>query len=171
MNIKKMKKDELIQEIERLNKVIEDADYNYRQEIAHYKEVAEYEKSKRYAEEIERRRYQSRYDDAQTQLTMEYNSYKKNEEELNKKIEELKNENLELLAIKYKYELQKERFENGQSVQKIKNERGAGRKKKFDDEVISEIIQARKENKSIRAIAKEFNCSIGLVQKIINEHK
>lgn len=54
---------------------------------------------------------------------------------------------------------------------KARNDRGAGRKKKFDDKVVSQIIQARKENKSIRTIAKEFNCSIGLIQKIINENK
>ena len=53
---------------------------------------------------------------------------------------------------------------------KAKNDRGAGRKKKFNDNVVSEIIQARKENKSVRTIAKEFNCSVGLVQKIIKEN-
>ena len=54
---------------------------------------------------------------------------------------------------------------------KAKNDRGAGRKKKFDNDKVQEILKARGENKSIRAIAKEFNCSIGLVQKIISEHK
>lgn len=56
-------------------------------------------------------------------------------------------------------------------VQKLKNERGAGRKKKYDNKQIAEILEARKQNKSMRVIAKEFNCSLGLVQKIINEHK
>lgn len=56
-------------------------------------------------------------------------------------------------------------------VQKSKNERGAGRKKKCSDKQINEILEARKENKSMRVIAKEFKISLGLVQKIINEHK
>lgn len=62
------------------------------------------------------------------------------------------------------------RIEELEEELKAKNGRGAGRKKKFDDEVIAKIIQARKENKSVRTIAKEFNCSIGLVQKIITEN-
>lgn len=62
-------------------------------------------------------------------------------------------------------------LENRYSVQKIKNERGAGRKKKCSDKQIAEILEARKENKSMRAIAKEFSISLGLVQKIISEHK
>lgn len=52
----------------------------------------------------------------------------------------------------------------------IKNERNAGRKNKFDNNKINEILKARQEGKSIRAIAKEFGCSIGLIHKLINEH-
>lgn len=169
--IEDMTREELIQEVERLNKAIEDMSYNYKQEVDYYKEVAEYEKLERHSEKIERKKYQSRYHDAQTQLVSDYNSYKKTEEELNKKIEKLRKENFELLAIKFEYELQKEKFERGYGVQKIKNERRAGRKKKFSDDKVQEILKAREKNKSIRAIAKEFNCSIGLVQKIISEHK
>lgn len=65
----------------------------------------------------------------------------------------------------------KSRIEELEEELKAKNDRGAGRKKKFDNDKVQEILKARGENKSIRAIAKEFNCSIGLVQKIINEHK
>ena len=47
-----------------------------------------------------------------------------------------------------------------------KNDRGAGRKEKFDDEQIEHILKARREGKSMRTIAKEFNCSAGLVHKL-----
>lgn len=49
------------------------------------------------------------------------------------------------------------------------NERHAGRKNKFNKEQEQQIIEARNEGKSIRAIAKEFECSIGLVHKLINK--
>lgn len=49
------------------------------------------------------------------------------------------------------------------------NERGAGRKNKFNTEQIQQIKEARAEGKSIRAIAQEFNCSVGLIHKLINE--
>ena len=51
------------------------------------------------------------------------------------------------------------------------NARGAGRKAKFTDEQIQEIRNKRAEGKSIRAIAEEFSCSVGLVHKLINEYK
>ena len=50
-----------------------------------------------------------------------------------------------------------------------KNDRGAGRKEKFTDEQIEQILKARREGKSIRTIAKEFNCSAGLVHKLIKK--
>ena len=37
------------------------------------------------------------------------------------------------------------------------------------DRLIELIKQARKENKSVRTIAKEFDCSVGLVHKIIKD--
>ena len=49
------------------------------------------------------------------------------------------------------------------------NERGAGRKNKFNEEQVKQIQAAREQGKSIRAIAKEFNCSVGLIHKLINE--
>lgn len=55
------------------------------------------------------------------------------------------------------------------SVQKIKNERGAGRKQKFTNAEIQTIKMYRLQGKSYRAIAKMFDCSVGLVHKIINE--
>ena len=55
------------------------------------------------------------------------------------------------------------------SVQKIKNERGAGRKERFAEEEKERVRKLRLENKSYRAIAKELNCSVATVHKIINE--
>lgn len=53
---------------------------------------------------------------------------------------------------------------------KVPNERGAGRKSKFSDDVICDIKSMRSEGCSIRQIAKTFDCSVGLVHKIIDEH-
>lgn len=52
-----------------------------------------------------------------------------------------------------------------------KNDRGAGRKEKFTDEQIEQILKARREGKNIRIIAKEFNCSAGLVHKLIKKQQ
>ena len=55
------------------------------------------------------------------------------------------------------------------NVQKIKNERGAGRKTKINDDVIRIVTMLKLQGKSIRAIAKEVELSVGTVHKIINE--
>lgn len=75
---------------------------------------------------------------------------------LQEEINSLKNENSKL--------------QNKIECSTIKNERGAGRKKKFTTEQVNDILKARDEGKSIRSLAKEFNCSIGLIHKLINEH-
>ncbi len=66
-------------------------------------------------------------------------------------------------------EEENERLHN--NVQKIKNERGAGRKEKFTEEEKSTVKMLRLQGKSYRAIAKEMNCSVATVHKIINEQK
>ena len=60
-------------------------------------------------------------------------------------------------------------LESANCVQKIKNERNAGRKKKFTKDEIATIDMLHLQGKSIRAIAKEMNCSVGLVHKLLNE--
>lgn len=75
---------------------------------------------------------------------------------LQEEINSLKNENSKL--------------QNKIECSTIKNERGAGRRKKFNTEQVNAILEARNEGKSIRSLAKEFNCSIGLIHKLINEH-
>lgn len=75
--------------------------------------------------------------------------------ELNKKIE--------------KYEkLIKRLFNELEKKDKVHNERGAGRKPKFNKEEIEEIQKYRLKGNTIRDIAKEFKCSVGLIHKIIN---
>lgn len=54
-------------------------------------------------------------------------------------------------------------------VQKIKNERGAGRKEIFTEEQKAKVKMLRLQGKSYRAIAKDMNCSVATVHKIINE--
>ena len=58
---------------------------------------------------------------------------------------------------------------NNSVVQKIKNERGAGRKEMFTEEQKARVKMLRLQNKSYRAIAKDMNCSVATVHKIINE--
>ena len=66
--------------------------------------------------------------------------------------------------------LENSKLQNKIECSTIKNERGAGRKKKFTTDQVNDILKARNEGKSIRLLAKEFNCSIGLIHKLINEH-
>lgn len=54
-------------------------------------------------------------------------------------------------------------------VNKLKNERGAGRKEMFIEEQKARVKMLRLQDKSYRAIAKDMNCSVATVHKIINE--
>lgn len=87
--------------------------------------------------------------------------YKKREELLqeleiaNMRIVELEKQIVDLCAEK--------------DVHKIKNERNAGRKHKFSDSEVTSIQMMKLRGMSYRAIAKEFNCSVGLVHKLLNE--
>ena len=56
-------------------------------------------------------------------------------------------------------------------IQELESKLNAGRKEKFNEEQVNKILEARKEGKSIRAIAEQFECSIGLIHKIINNRK
>ena len=56
-------------------------------------------------------------------------------------------------------------------VNKLKNERGAGRKEMFTEEQKARVKILRLQDKSYRAIAKDMNCSVATVHKIINEQK
>ena len=60
---------------------------------------------------------------------------------------------------------------NNNCVNKLKNERGAGRKEMFTEEQKARVKMLRLQGKSYRAIAKDMNCSVATVHKIINEQK
>lgn len=95
-------------------------------------------------------------------------AYKKREELL-KYIEVIENH---IKSLEQENEELKQRIielENVNSVHKIKNERNAGRKRKFTPEEELFIQKMKLQGKSYRAIAKEMNCSVGLVHKLLNE--
>ena len=62
-----------------------------------------------------------------------------------------------------------EEFKSNNYVNKLKNERGAGRKEMFTEEQKARVKMLRLQDKSYRAIAKDMNCSVATVHKIINE--
>ena len=62
-----------------------------------------------------------------------------------------------------------EEFKSNNCVNKLKNERGAGRKEMFTEEQKARVKMLRLQDKSYRAIAKDMNCSVATVHKIINE--
>ena len=49
------------------------------------------------------------------------------------------------------------------------NARGAGRKSRFSDDQIEEIKSLREDGSTIKEIATRFECSVGLIHKLINE--
>ena len=53
----------------------------------------------------------------------------------------------------------------------IHNARGAGRKAKFTDDQVDEIRRLREDGNTIKEIANRYNCSVGLIHKLINEQK
>ena len=63
-----------------------------------------------------------------------------------------------------------EELKSNNVVNKLKNERGAGRKEMFTEEQKARVKMLRLQGKSYRAIAKDMNCSVATVHKIINEH-
>lgn len=89
---------------------------------------------------------------------------------LERQIEEYKN-----LVHLLKWELSKKEMEKNylkQAIADIKkshfdNSRGAGRKPKFTIEQIDKIIKCRQNGDTISAIAQKYNCSTGLVHKLV----
>ena len=84
-----------------------------------------------------------------------------------KKKAELEIELAEALARISELEQELEEIKN--NVHNSKNERNAGRKSKFGNEERGKITMLFLQGKSYRAIAKEMECSVGLVHKILNE--
>ena len=86
-------------------------------------------------------------------------------------IEYISKENFELKLENNKLKEEIEELKNINKVQKLKNERGAGRKEMFNEEQKTMVKMLRLQGKSYRAIAKDMNCSVATVYKIINEPK
>jgi len=92
-----------------------------------------------------------------------YNTYKSLLENSRKR-EEYKDKEIERLQA----EIQKLINENSNLV--IKNIRGAGRKPKFMEVQIKEIVKLYKKGETISSLAKRYKCSVGLIHKLINEN-
>lgn len=94
-------------------------------------------------------------------------------EELRKKvdylhavIDRLEKDNKKLLSEVDKY---KKDIEELNKNTLIHNSRGAGRKSKFTDVQVDEIKRLRVDGYTIKDIANRYNCSVGLIHKLINE--
>lgn len=88
------------------------------------------------------------------------------------------NDSVEHNKTMYQYELKKndelineiQQLKNENKVtQKVHNERGAGRKAKYNAQDIETMKMYRLQGKTYNEIATLFQCSIGLVHKLINE--
>ncbi|CAM2079593.1 MAG: RNA polymerase sigma factor 70 region 4 type 2 domain-containing protein [uncultured Clostridium sp.] len=86
-------------------------------------------------------------------------------------IEYISKENFELKLENNKLKEEIEELKNINKVKKLKNERGAGRKEMFTEEQKAIAKMLRLQGKSYRAIAKDMNCSVATVHKIINEQQ
>ena len=78
-------------------------------------------------------------------------------EKQEKEIQKLKNENKKLKS------------NSVESDKRVHNERGAGRKERFSDQEKEMMKMYRIQGKTIKEIAQMYNCSVGLIHKIINE--
>ena len=103
--------------------------------------------------------------------TLEINEeFYKDDNTMKKKLEEtlILSAKKNQIIKKLEYKIQK--LESKKVVsKKIKNERGAGRKNKFNDQEIETIKVMRLRGDTIKDIAEQFQCSVGLIHKIIHE--
>lgn len=126
-------------------------------EIARLKELSDYsyEKSSTYIQQCKR-----------IELLEEQNEAYKLSVEHEKKMKKALVDNYEEEIKRLNEEVQKLKNEN---KARIHNERGAGRKSKFTDQEKESIRMYRLQGKTIKEIAEMFNCSIGLIHKLIHE--
>ena len=126
-------------------------------EIARLKELADYsyEKSSTYIQQCKR-----------IELLEEQNEAYRLSVEHEKKMRKALVDNYEEEIKRLNEEVQKLKNEN---KARIHNERGAGRKSKFTDQEKESIRMYRLQGKTIKEIAEMFNCSIGLIHKLIQE--
>ena len=82
----------------------------------------------------------------------------------------LEQKSVEMNELKYKYKILEDKYNN--LLEKTKhNARGAGRKSKFSQSEIDEMILLKEQGKSTRKIAEIYNCSHVTVNKLINEQE
>lgn len=103
--------------------------------------------------------------------TLEINEeFYKDDNTMKKKLEETLILSAKKNQIIKKLEDKIQKLESKKVVsKKIKNERGAGRKNKFNDQEIETIKVMRLRGDTIKDIAEQFQCSVGLIHKIIHE--
>lgn len=85
-------------------------------------------------------------------------------QQLTKRVEVLERENKIL-----KGQLEHKEKVHKLNSEKPKNERGAGRKPKFLEVEVATMHMYRLQGKTIKEIAEIYDCSVGLVHKLINE--
>ena len=146
--------------IERLEKEIEmwrELCSKMQKELSEFKELADdsYEKSSTYIQQCKR-----------IELLEEQNEAYRLSVEHEKKMRKALVDNYEEEIKRLNEEVQKLKNEN---KARIHNERGAGRKSKFTDQEKESIRMYRLQGKTIKEIAEMFNCSIGLIHKLIHE--
>lgn len=89
--------------------------------------------------------------------------------DLNKKLTEYHDKYWELKGCEYKVERLEKKIAELEEKLKVSVSSSGGRPSKFTDQEKETIKMYRIQGKSIREIAKIFDCSTGLVHKIINE--
>jgi hypothetical protein len=58
----------------------------------------------------------------------------------------------------------------GEEIREAKNPRNAGRKRRYTEEMDRRIVELRKQEYSLRRIAREEKCSLGRVQDVLKKH-
>lgn len=103
--------------------------------------------------------------DLKTNAEIEKNDIRRELEEFKTKLNRAKERNKAIITDYAKCSKINEQLRK--QLQEVKQ---VGRPKKLNDDTVQKVIELRKENKSIRAIAKELGVSIGSVHNII-EHE
>lgn len=104
------------------------------------------------------------------QLEQEVHDLKQNLESCSKLLSNADKRNKEKDEIISELQDQIHKSKNENIKFGIKNNRGAGRKPKFSQDQVEEIIKLRKQGHTFASLSKKYNCSIGLIHKLINEH-
>ena len=145
-------KDEFLDEIEQLKNEIEHLKANA--PSSHQKIINKNEKLKKENEELKNNNVHK---------DIEQNNNEELQEKLNRAIQRNK-------AIISDYaQCSKENQQLKKQLQDLEAKQ-LGRPKKLNDDTVQKVIELRAENKSIRAIAKELNISVGSVHKVIEQN-